>query len=285
MVQLAAVDMDGTLLNEFGKITDGNIAAIKKFQDHGADFMICTGRDYADAKLIVEEAGIHCGYICLSGAAVYDKQGTQLLNLPLDAAQLLQLGDFFLPRHIGIDLLSANGRYTTCSWKEKLEDFCWFLSKGPLSGMLPEVIREAAEKRIHEYVFLDDFTPLLDKQIQIYKVCANQLLPHVVDQLKEDFLAYPQFAVASSFPTNIEITDIKAQKGLALKTYADLNGIPMDHVMAIGDSDNDLSMISMDFGYTVAMDNAMSCIKQAAKYHTKSNKEDGVAWAIHQYAF
>ena len=41
-------------------------------------------------------------------------------------------------------------------------------------------------------------------------------------------------------------------------------------------------MISMDFGATVAMENAVPEIKKAAKYITKSNKEFGVAYAINQ---
>jgi len=56
-------------------------------------------------------------------------------------------------------------------------------------------------------------------------------------------------------------------------------------VMVLGDSDNDLSMFTPEFGWTVAMENAMTCIREAAKYHTKSNAEDGVAWAIRRLVF
>ena len=50
--------------------------------------------------------------------------------------------------------------------------------------------------------------------------------------------------------------------------------------MVLGDSLNDYSMLSMDFGATVAMENGVPEIKAAAKYVTKSNREDGVAYAI-----
>ena len=56
----------------------------------------------------------------------------------------------------------------------------------------------------------------------------------------------------------------------------------MYEVMVLGDSLNDYSMISMDFGATVAMGNAVPEIKEAAKYITKSNNEFGVAYAIDQ---
>ena len=54
----------------------------------------------------------------------------------------------------------------------------------------------------------------------------------------------------------------------------------MDQVMVLGDSLNDYSMFSLDFGATVAMENATPEIKEIAKYVTKSNREDGVAYAI-----
>ena len=50
--------------------------------------------------------------------------------------------------------------------------------------------------------------------------------------------------------------------------------------MVLGDSLNDYSMISMDFGATVAMGNAVPEIKNAAKYITKTNNEFGVAYAV-----
>ena len=91
-----------------------------------------------------------------------------------------------------------------------------------------------------------------------------------------------KLAVASSFKTNLEITAVEAQKGPVLKQYIESLGYTMDEVMVLGDSLNDYSMISMDFGATVAMENAVPEIKRAAKYITKNNNEFGVAYAIDQ---
>ena len=87
-------------------------------------------------------------------------------------------------------------------------------------------------------------------------------------------------AVASSFANNLEITDVNAQKGPVLKAYIESLGYSMDEVMVFGDSMNDYSMLSMDFGATIAMDNADEKLKTVAKYVTKSNVEDGVAYTI-----
>ena len=80
----------------------------------------------------------------------------------------------------------------------------------------------------------------------------------------------------------MEITDARAQKGPILKEYIESLGYTMDEVMVLGDSLNDYSMMSMDCGATVAMGNAVSELKKAAKYITKSNDELGVAYAIRE---
>ena len=89
-----------------------------------------------------------------------------------------------------------------------------------------------------------------------------------------------RIAVAASFETNLEITDVRAQKGPVLKAYIESLGYTMDEVMVLGDSTNDFSMLSMDFGATVAMGNAMPEVKEAAKYVTRTNQEGGVAYTI-----
>ena len=86
-----------------------------------------------------------------------------------------------------------------------------------------------------------------------------------------------------NFDTNIEITDKNANKGVALEAYAKEHNIKMEEVMAFGDSLNDYSMLSKDFGYTVAMGNATQKIKKTAKYITKTNDEDGVAKVIEKF--
>lgn len=50
--------------------------------------------------------------------------------------------------------------------------------------------------------------------------------------------------------------------------------------MVLGDSLNDYSMLSMDFGACVAMGNAVDELKEVSAYHAPSNREDGAAYAI-----
>ena len=80
----------------------------------------------------------------------------------------------------------------------------------------------------------------------------------------------------------LEENGVPVYKLFLFREYAGSLGYAMDEVMVLGDSLNDLSMISMDFGATVAMENGDPEVKQAAKYITKSNEDLGVAYAIRE---
>ena len=132
-------------------------------------------------------------------------------------------------------------------------------------------------------MFFDvDTAELKEGKAPIYKVFIFTedipLLKRIQSVLGEN----NKVAVASSFITNLEITDVHAQKGPMLKRYIESLGYTMDEVMVFGDSMNDYSMLSMDFKATVAMENAEPEIKEVAKYVTKSNEAYGVAYAIEE---
>ena len=71
-------------------------------------------------------------------------------------------------------------------------------------------------------------------------------------------------------------------KGNALLSLADYLGIPRENTFAIGDSDNDISMIE-DAKYGIAMGNATDGVKAAASYITANYDSLGFAKAVYEY--
>jgi hydroxymethylpyrimidine pyrophosphatase-like HAD family hydrolase len=71
-------------------------------------------------------------------------------------------------------------------------------------------------------------------------------------------------------------------KGVALKALANHFELDISQTIAIGDSPNDLDMISVA-GLGVAMGNAAPMLKAAAHVQVGTNAEDGVAEAIERY--
>ncbi|WP_318374095.1 HAD-IIB family hydrolase, partial [Enterobacter sp.] len=85
-----------------------------------------------------------------------------------------------------------------------------------------------------------------------------------------------------SAPYFLEILDKRVNKGTGVKSLADTLGITPDEIMTLGDQENDIAMIEYA-GLGVAMDNAIDSVKEVADFVTKSNLEDGVAYAIEKF--
>jgi Cof subfamily protein (haloacid dehalogenase superfamily) len=284
-IRLIASDMDGTLLNPQTNISKANVEAIRRLERAGIEFLICSGRDYQEAKAVMDACDITCSYICLSGAAVYSQDGELLNEIPLTSKNLVDIDRILTEQQADMDILTSYGRYTTATKERKLNELYSFLKKKFTSAAsISKDLEAAVQMRMESTTFISSLKELPEDS-DVFKICSNGIPVQKASDLKEIFADYPDLAAASSFPDNIELTNQAAQKGTALKAYAERKGISLKDVMVLGDSDNDLSMFTPEFGWTVAMENAMSCIREAAKYHTKSNAEDGVAWAIHRLVF
>lgn len=88
--------------------------------------------------------------------------------------------------------------------------------------------------------------------------------------------------ISNSSPINLEINAAGVNKAKALEKVCKRIGIKMDHVLAMGDSLNDLAMIK-ESGFGVAMGNAQQYVKDSADWVTTSNLDDGVAKAIREW--
>ena len=72
-------------------------------------------------------------------------------------------------------------------------------------------------------------------------------------------------------------------KGNALVKLCEILDLTADNVIAIGDEENDISMLKFA-GTGVAMGNAVPAVKEVATHHTVDNDHDGVAQAIRELA-
>ena len=53
-VRMVVSDMDGTLLNKRAEISEGNLAAIRRLEQNGIEFVIASGRDYHGVYSLLE---------------------------------------------------------------------------------------------------------------------------------------------------------------------------------------------------------------------------------------
>ena len=81
----------------------------------------------------------------------------------------------------------------------------------------------------------------------------------------------------------LHITDKRVNKGTSLRYLCERNGINMENVMAIGDSQNDEDFLK-EVGYRIAVGNAEDKLKEISTYTCENKFGDGVAEAIEKFA-
>lgn len=286
MIKVIASDMDGTLLNDAHRFTDRTLTTIEKACRKGIRFIIVTGRSYPMTIAELEKKAFPCDYILASGAEVRDRQGKIILQhlLKEDVCRELCV---ILGKYPVVPVFLSNTKCYQVGAREQIESN---VLKQMRSFHVDRLLTDEEIRRMPRYRQLLSMTEAIpDKDgfgkvaDPLYKMMVYSGDTKLLERIKKELNDFPPVASASSFLTNIEVTDVKAQKGPILKDYIQSLGYTMDEVMVMGDSMNDYSMLSMDFGVTVAMGNSIPEILQAAKYITGSNEEDGAACAIERF--
>ena len=281
MIKVIACDMDGTLLDVDHRLNEKTAEVIRRACGTGIRFMLVTGRTFEGAVRALAGAKIECDYIVNSGAEVRNPQKEVLFS------GLMNLDDCraayeVLKRYSASYIFCTNEEEYCIGGEEELErnvrEHIFTFNQ----SISPDEIKESETyqvlmKKTRAVPDFEDLAALGAKLTKVF-IFSNDI--EMLGKLKAELQTLSNVAVSSSFYNNLEVTDLKAQKGPVLKKYIEDLGYTMDEVMVFGDSLNDYSMLSMNFGVTVAMENAHPDIKKVCKYVTKSNAEDGVAFAI-----
>ncbi len=281
MIKVVVTDMDGTLLNEKHEITTRSIAAIKKMYENNIRFMISTGRHYLSAMKTLEKYDIKCDYIVSSGAEVRNQEAKILKQIEMDASKFQDILDRIKKYPIAVRFCSNDYDYMLGTEEEIKKSLLLQASSFFDVGSFSEIEASPGfQNMLSGIKVIKSLEQLKENKIPIYKIFIFAFDESIIHEMDTSLSDIEGIVSASSFASNLELTHINAQKGIALKEYIEQLGFSMGEVMVLGDSMNDYSMLSMDFGITVAMGNAMEKIKEVSKYITKSNKEDGFAYAV-----
>ena len=94
MYKIVAVDLDGTMLNKYGVVTDGTKQAIKNTIENGTDVIIASGRPIDSIKTIAKEIGSENYFIAGNGSLIYDiKKDEVVYERFLDKQKILEIID------------------------------------------------------------------------------------------------------------------------------------------------------------------------------------------------
>jgi hypothetical protein len=279
-MKLIASDLDGTLLNEHGEVSEKNQQMIKKAQDRGLRFVVATGRSREAAEKPLEKAGIVSPIICLNGAALYDKNKQLTHEVPMEEEVAKRVLSTCREENMYLEFFTNKGIYSES--REYFLEVLVDIMQSANPNLSEEDIREAAHLRfqMEPVEFVDDYEIIFQqKDILVYKILAFSVNPDALSSTREKLQTEAKLAITSSGDINLEFNHPKAQKGIALERLAEMYQISMKDVVAVGDNWNDVSMLQRA-GKGIAMGNASDEVKELADEVTKRNTEDGIAAVI-----
>ena len=256
---IVAIDMDGTLLTHSLTISPEDSQAICQAAENGIHPLVITGRCPDDACSFLEKAGIGwVPVIALNGACCRTKEAWSWdpVFFPEETQQALCgiLEEGWVEYSLFGDHRTAviNNRGAASFWVTNWDASPVGTDSGALDSLLKEGVCKAA------YIEYDQPERLISIRQKTEK------LP---------------ITVTSSGKNNLEFLPLQVDKGLALQKVAERLGISMERTAAIGDSDNDLAMLSAA-GFAFAMGNGSEKVRRMAHHIVPSNQEAGVAAAL-----
>jgi Cof subfamily protein (haloacid dehalogenase superfamily) len=261
---LIALDMDGTLCNDNKEIPKENLDAIIEMQKQGKKVAIVSGRPESGILPFVKELKLeeYGGYVLsYNGGRVYDVKNKKILyNCSFPKEYLKEVFDI------------VGGTSITVS--SPLDD------KIIAGNSLNEYSYTEARIVGLDFEFCEDFLNLDLDMNKLLLVDTPEVIGKYFPILRDTF--EPKLHVFLSEPYFLEITPPNIHKGNGLRQLAKVTGVPVEKMIAMGDSFNDIEMLK-EAGLGVAMANSKKGVEEYADMVTVTNNEAGVAKIIKEF--
>ena len=260
-IRLVVSDVDGTLVTDDKVLTPASIAAAARLRAAGILLALVSSRPPKGLDEVAARLGVDTPRAGFNGGAVASPDGTLLDQLCLPEAQAREAVSFLEAQDVDVWLF-ADGE--------------WLLRK-PDGEYVP---LERRTVRMEPRV-VPDFGPYLARAGKI--VGASPRFEHLAEceRALQDRLGTLAHAHRSQ-RYYLDVTHAGADKGHAVRAIARLLRVDLAEVAAIGDQGNDLPMFPVA-GHAIAMGNAPPEVQAKATWVSRSNAEDGWAWAMEQY--
>lgn len=280
MYKMIVVDLDGTLLNDYKKVSQENLKAIKRaYDEKNVITVIATGRQLEYARNISETCSLGNYIIACNGGIVQDVLTNEYIyKSSFSNEEVLKIRKVFLEEHVDVMMIYTDGEIIVES-KNDSE----FLDSG-INVNNEKIEGKNIEKEINK-----------NKNI-LKSLCLiigdKKALENVIKKLNNmenietsGICNYLYKTKDKKYETAyIDIMKNGVSKRNAIKIVADKLGIKQEEIIVMGDGRNDIPMFD-GVGLSVAMENSVDEVKEKADYITASNNDDGVAKSIKKFIF
>jgi Cof subfamily protein (haloacid dehalogenase superfamily)/HAD superfamily hydrolase (TIGR01509 family) len=258
-IKLLIADVDGTLLTSGKVLTPATCQAVDRLRAAGVTFTITSGRPPRGMAALIAPLKL-TGPVAAFNGGVFVKSDLKTIlaqrTIPPEVAR--QTLDYLLAA--GLDV-----------WVYQGAD--WFLRRA-------DAFRVARERGNvgFEPVVIDDLTRVLEAPVKIVGVSEDRAL---VARCESELNARlgTEASAARSTPFYLDVTHPEANKGMVVREASRILEIPLAQIATIGDMPNDEPMLSIS-GLSVAMGNANADVQRVARHVSRTNEEDGFAYAV-----
>lgn len=288
MYKLIAIDIDGTLLNSYGEVTEENKKAIKMAIDKNVNVVLTSGRMPKAILPIANEVCANKYLISGNGAAIYDvKNDKTIYNNYMSKEKVLEIIDICEKNSMFYNVYTNNVILT-----KSLNYNILFYHNENKKNPEDKKIKINVINDIYSYI--KDYTgddllkiTICDSDKMIFNSIMNKLrrlrdidVLEVAHMSKKIIKHGTEDFEISYFYT--EITNENVNKWTAIEQLIKVLNISKEEVMTIGDNINDKEMIE-NAGIGVVTGNSSPYMKKIADEVVASNNESGVAEAIEKY--
>ncbi|HHU72319.1 MAG TPA: HAD family phosphatase [Clostridiales bacterium] len=269
-VKLIVSDVDGTLLTSDRRLSDENIAGIKKAKEQNIKFTISTGRVVSMLDYYIKTLEITTPVIAFNGAVAWDPVSKETIyDIPMDKEELYELLDLckYYELDYGVMTMGVNYFSPNSFRIKRYQGYNEFAKSHGMSIMEVDVFDE-------KHSCIDG--------VKVYKLLITEKDSKKIKVMVDHLQSMKTTGYTFSEPTLLDISEKSADKGFGVKRLAQYYGLKPEEVCAIGDYDNDISMLSYA-GFSVAMGNAQPNVKEHAFYVTETNDDNGLAQVLNKY--
>ena len=258
-------DFDGTLGKAPDSISKENIDAIKEYTENGGVFAICTGRMFCSIRDICVSYGIKGIVAAYQGAMIKDMETEEtIFNGGLDVHTAIEV----------IDSLMKDGIQVTVD----IDDVMYYQTHSKFIDLYEEACRVKGVQ-VND---LKGLVELYNKPVsKVMGMCSNEIMDSLTERYYQKFKG-KKVAFNSGAKFLFECINPDCSKQFAVEKIAEYYGVPLDKVLAVGDSTNDIPLINGAW-HGVAVGDAHPSLKAVADEITAPFDEHPIKVLLEKY--
>ncbi len=288
MYKLVAIDLDGTMLNSYGVVTEKTKETIKKTIEKGIEVIIASGRPMDSIKSIAKEIGSEKYFIAGNGSVIYDIQKDEIIyERYLKKEKILEIIKICEENSISYNVYTDK-TIITKSLKHNVlfyhkENFKKPEEKKTNINIVQDMydyIKKLDEVKFLKVTVCDENKIIFNSIIRKLRTIKEIEVLDVLHMSKKVINQGTEEVNVDYFYTEISMENV--DKWEALKFLIQKENIKKEEVITIGDNINDKIMIE-NSGLGIVMEGSTPVVVGVADYITDTNNNDGVAKALEKF--